>query len=251
MVVIMDVDGINLSHRKTLKFMKYSSYMDQNYYPEILGRMVMINAPAVASTFWNIIKRWLDPVTQSKIFIFPRGSEELTSLVPPQYLPVEYGGEMKENVLPIYSAEEVQRAMADYREVRRDLEQLVVGARSKHRVRVEVPHPNGAEVSVFFQLESRDIGFSASFEAHEEVRRDAEGHLVLYQYTRHGETHMAPFHERFVIDRRGTLHIEFDNSYSILTSKTVRYFVALSENLDALPQEPAQHPPPADPAPRA
>ncbi|KAI9164492.1 hypothetical protein H9P43_008351 [Blastocladiella emersonii ATCC 22665] len=46
----------------------------QNYYPESLGTCLIVNAPWVFSGIWKIIKPWLDPVVQAKIF-FAKSTE--------------------------------------------------------------------------------------------------------------------------------------------------------------------------------
>ena len=43
------------------------SGLDSTCYPEILGKMLVINVPFLAIKTWNIVKRWLDPRTLSKI----------------------------------------------------------------------------------------------------------------------------------------------------------------------------------------
>ena len=41
--------------------------LDSTCYPEILGKMLVINVPFLAIKTWNVVKRWLDPRTLSKI----------------------------------------------------------------------------------------------------------------------------------------------------------------------------------------
>ncbi len=42
---------------------------DSDHYPERLGTMVIVNAPAMLSFAWRIIQGFLDPVTKEKINI--------------------------------------------------------------------------------------------------------------------------------------------------------------------------------------
>lgn len=62
----------------------------QNYYPESLGKILVLNATWIVNSAWKLIKPWLDPVTAAKVnFIRP---EELTQYIDPNKLPLEYGG---------------------------------------------------------------------------------------------------------------------------------------------------------------
>lgn len=61
-----------------------------NYYPESLGKVLVINSTWIVNGAWKIIRPWLDPVTAAKVlFIKP---EELTNHIPAENLGVEYGG---------------------------------------------------------------------------------------------------------------------------------------------------------------
>ena len=65
--------------------------------------MLIINAPYLAVQTWSVVKRWLDPRTQSKIEILGTGPETITKLqelVPLEYLPTQYGG-MVENYFKV------------------------------------------------------------------------------------------------------------------------------------------------------
>jgi hypothetical protein len=67
--------------------------MSQNYYPERLGRLYLINAPWGFSTVFGIVKGWLDPVTVEKIHVLGSGyQKELLSQIPAENLPKMFGG---------------------------------------------------------------------------------------------------------------------------------------------------------------
>jgi hypothetical protein len=94
---IMDLKGVGISKASQVySYVRSASGLSQNYYPERLGRLYVINAPWGFSGVWGIIKGWLDPVTVQKIHILGSGyKKELLAQVPAENLPVEFGGTCK------------------------------------------------------------------------------------------------------------------------------------------------------------
>jgi hypothetical protein len=65
---ILDLSGLTLTNfYKCKDALKRISQIDQDYYPEHLGAMIIINAPRIFTTIWNVIKPWLDQQTTSKM----------------------------------------------------------------------------------------------------------------------------------------------------------------------------------------
>lgn len=91
---IMDLKGVGISKASQVYgYVKAASNMSQNYYPERLGRLYVINAPWGFSGVWSIVKGWLDPVTVQKIHILGSSyQKELLAQVPPENLPKSLGG---------------------------------------------------------------------------------------------------------------------------------------------------------------
>jgi hypothetical protein len=56
-------------NKRTIAFIKWSAKLSQDYYPEILGKMVVVNAPFVFSGIFSVIKGWLDEKTRKKIYV--------------------------------------------------------------------------------------------------------------------------------------------------------------------------------------
>ena len=79
---VMDLKGVGISKVSSVySYVKQASAMSQNYYPERLGRLYLINAPWGFSTVFSVVKGWLDPVTVEKIHVLGSGyqKELLTS----------------------------------------------------------------------------------------------------------------------------------------------------------------------------
>ncbi|KAG0375386.1 MAG: CRAL-TRIO domain-containing protein [Linnemannia gamsii] len=67
---ILDLKGVSLRQfANAFGFIKRTSAIAQNYYPEMMGKMYVINAPMMFTSVWGMIKPLLDEVTVSKIVI--------------------------------------------------------------------------------------------------------------------------------------------------------------------------------------
>lgn len=91
---VLDLKGVGLSKAtKAYGYIQRASGISQNYYPERLGKLYIINAPWGFSTVFSFIKGWLDPVTVEKIHILGSGYEkELLKQIPKENLPKAFGG---------------------------------------------------------------------------------------------------------------------------------------------------------------
>jgi hypothetical protein len=91
---IMDLKGVGISKVSSVySYVKQASAMSQNYYPERLGRLYLINAPWGFSTVFSVVKGWLDPITVEKIHVLGAGyQKELLGQVPAENLPKIFGG---------------------------------------------------------------------------------------------------------------------------------------------------------------
>ncbi|KAF4667739.1 hypothetical protein FOL47_003408 [Perkinsus chesapeaki] len=95
-MMVIDIKNVGLSHGKGsfVNGFKKQLNIDQYYYPEVLSKMVVVNAGVVISTLWKMVKPWVDPITVSRIKI--SGShpvKAISEFVDPKFIPKEYGGE--------------------------------------------------------------------------------------------------------------------------------------------------------------
>ena len=91
---IMDLKGVGLSSVSSVYgYIKQASAISQDYYPERMGKLYLINAPWGFSGVFSIVKGFLDPVTVSKIHVLGSGyQKELLAQVPKENLPKFLGG---------------------------------------------------------------------------------------------------------------------------------------------------------------
>ena len=91
---IMDLKGVGITRVPSVyNYVRQASAISQNYYPERLGKLYLINAPWGFSSVFSVVKGFLDPVTVQKIHVLGAGYEgELLEQVPAENLPKEFGG---------------------------------------------------------------------------------------------------------------------------------------------------------------
>jgi hypothetical protein len=91
---IMDLKGVGVTRVPSVySYVKLASAMSQNYYPERLGRLYLINAPWGFSTVFSVVKGWLDPITVEKIHVLGANyHKELLEHIPAENLPEIFGG---------------------------------------------------------------------------------------------------------------------------------------------------------------
>ncbi|KAF9973644.1 cytosolic factor, phosphatidylinositol/phosphatidylcholine transfer protein [Actinomortierella ambigua] len=94
---ILDLKGVSLRQfASAFGFIKRTSAIAQNYYPEMMGKMFVINAPMMFTSVWGMVKPLLDEVTVNKIVIL--GSNYQATLladIEAENLPADFGGSCK------------------------------------------------------------------------------------------------------------------------------------------------------------
>ncbi|KAJ3187540.1 cytosolic factor, phosphatidylinositol/phosphatidylcholine transfer protein [Gaertneriomyces sp. JEL0708] len=91
---IIDLKGVSLSQFGSVKaLVNQVSSIAQNYYPEMLGKMFIINAPMMFTAVWAVVRMFLDEVTVSKINILGSSyKSKLLETIDEQSLPKFFGG---------------------------------------------------------------------------------------------------------------------------------------------------------------
>lgn len=94
---ILDLKGVGVTKVPSVYgYVRQTSAISQNYYPERLGKMYLVNAPWGFSTVFGVVKQFLDPVTVNKIHILGSGyADELAKQVSKENLPESLGGTCK------------------------------------------------------------------------------------------------------------------------------------------------------------
>ncbi|KAI0372119.1 CRAL/TRIO domain-containing protein [Pilatotrama ljubarskyi] len=92
--VVVDLSGFGISQFWQMKdFARMSFQVSQDYFPETMAQLAIVNAPRGFSTIWNVMKPWLAKETVAKVSIY--GSDyrkALLELIDPEALPTPLGG---------------------------------------------------------------------------------------------------------------------------------------------------------------
>lgn len=92
---IVDCSGFKMSllNKKGREFVKIASTLGQNYYPEIMWQMYVINTPMLFKAAWLVIKPFLNEKSRNRIKLLGgKYHKELFQIVDPDNLPKEVGG---------------------------------------------------------------------------------------------------------------------------------------------------------------
>lgn len=94
---IIDLKGVPLTQfNQVRKVIQAISSIASNYYPETMGKMLIINSPALFTAIWAIVKTMLDENTVSKISIVgSHYQKHLLELIDAENLPSFLGGTCK------------------------------------------------------------------------------------------------------------------------------------------------------------
>lgn len=66
---VFDIGGFSMAmwNRQSMSFLKKALQISLEHYPELLGKLFIINAPMIFTGVWAIVKSWLDEKTRKKI----------------------------------------------------------------------------------------------------------------------------------------------------------------------------------------
>jgi hypothetical protein len=100
---ILDLKGVSvmsLFFGKTKAFVQIASKIGQDYYPEILGKMFILNSGWMFKGIWSVVKGWIDKKTQNKIIIVSgSGKKELLEHIDEDKLPDFLGGTCTDDLM--------------------------------------------------------------------------------------------------------------------------------------------------------
>ena len=111
---IVDATGVGLSHASHVRVIKAVAKIGTSYYPEIMKRVLIVNAPFAAVMVWRAVSVFLPEQTRKKVGIFGKGAfeKQLLEEIDASELPEQLGGtRTAKNAVP--KAERVPPEMGD------------------------------------------------------------------------------------------------------------------------------------------
>ena len=94
-LTILDLHGFTMGqiNKRVYHFVQIASKIGQDYYPEIMGQLLIVDSPWVFSGVYAVVKGFLDPKTRKKIQIVgSKYQKQLLELVDEDKLPKFLGG---------------------------------------------------------------------------------------------------------------------------------------------------------------
>ncbi|EKF33212.1 hypothetical protein MOQ_002923 [Trypanosoma cruzi marinkellei] len=242
---ILNAEGLSwgMISSQSLDVLRDTLKMDQNYFPEALHRLVVINSPSFVMNAYALVRGSLDKNTQRKIIFCDKAHsmEILKKIVDEDKIPLVLGGSCScaGGCLPGIDSECKSLADAPFPVPR--TKYISIAAGKRHRIEL-VLQPN-EEAQWEFRCtkswggQTTEIAFRAVFAANDEVdtgdsfwtnptvgsQRSSENpHGLLeasstFRELKSGK--MEKDRDRFVTKVRGTLKLEWDNSSSWLHTK--------------------------------
>jgi len=212
-VFIQDLSGLAMSHLTgpTYNMVHVFTTCDSNYYPETVRRVYLINAPSVFTVGWKIAKKLIDPTTLEKVVILGTNfKDELRKVIPPESLPIEYGGELDYRPSGGGSIKEVKGAMT----------KLFRQEVSTH-YSVTLFVNEGSNIGWQFRTKHYDIAFGVLYSPSEGGEKE-----TIHEVKRE-DSHKSLIEGLKRVEKKGYYTLSWDNSYSWSRAKFLKYLVFL------------------------
>ena len=85
--------GIMWHLGSTVQLLKLLTKEVEANFPEMVGNILIFNAPRIFATLFPMVKAFMDPITAAKVEVYSGvPTERLLALMPPEALPQEFGG---------------------------------------------------------------------------------------------------------------------------------------------------------------
>lgn len=227
LVHIHDMSGATLKLRKALNLFTRLAKLDQEYYPERMGKIFIINTPWIFPILWKLAKTFLDPKTRDKCVVL--NFMELNQLLEyfnAEDLPEEYGGTCRceHGCLP-----EVPKHMF-LSDEEPELREESIAARKIFSQKIECKG-NNESIGWFYRISSKDIKFGVKFlkrcESGEDSGNKSEEWVVKPDHPLHSAKANVGFH---ACSSPGTYTLIWDNSQSRLLSRTLKYHIMTADH---------------------
>jgi len=206
---ILDMTGLGFHHRSVLHILKNATDFDNKYYPEILGRLFVVNAPWVAPYLYQAVQVFLDKSTIERVQII-NDLSHLRTAIDSSVLPKEYGGAYEGAVAEVLKSDDLlsgEESKADD-----GLEKELV---SYDFTRVIESDATGGVFNWYFEC---DDGYDIDFS----VEVEADGKTFFAKQPSRCTTNKGSF----IATGKTKVTFKWDNNFSYFTSKNIKYLIS-------------------------
>lgn len=230
MLMLMDLTGASMSDildRGHSGIQQEVSKISAVIYPQMISTINLVNTPGWMNIVFRFFTKIMPARLTSKVRMYPNAdamwkSEEAGRRLNRARIPKYLGGTMPDDEVPKALTGELLDPDADR------LEKVVVANRSKEEITLVVPMA-GSSVNFLVSVEAYGISMEATLMHGEGEGVDAaQREIGSYTVLRAGgqdkiKAESGAAKGSWACTRPGVLHVTFDNSYSILRSKTISY----------------------------
>jgi hypothetical protein len=224
LVAIIDLKGLSLQALSAISLFKIGSQLDERYYPETVETALIVNAPGVFPVCWKAVSPFIDAKTKGKIHILSAATQTATLLqyIDADQLPIEYGGTNAECAPHAEPQKVLEELKLKEEQLAEELTLISVDVAAKDTTQVTQAITEGGLIGWYFKLVTKDIDFSVEFVSD----KKGAGIIAVVPQVR------CSNHEgSFAAEGPGTIYVNFNNKYSIMTAKTIRYNISVTNLL--------------------
>ncbi|XP_016343243.1 SEC14-like protein 2 isoform X2 [Sinocyclocheilus anshuiensis] len=205
--------------------------MFEENYPESLKKVLLIKAPKLFPIAYNLVKHFLREETRQKIAVLGSDWKEvLRNYVDADQLPAVYGGSMTDpdgdplckTMLRYGGVVPKSYYVRDSIKVKYD-QCITISRGSSYQLDYEVLFPN-CVLRWQFASEGSDIGFGLFLKTKGNETKKVEAMQAILPSERYN-SHLVPEDGSYTCEEPGIYVVRFDNTYSVLHSKKVRFTV--------------------------
>jgi len=208
-IQIVDLKGLNMSHRLGVSFVAEESRIEERFYPETVFKVFIVNPPWVFPALYKLVTPFIDADTQTKTEILSGDVESfgprLLEFIDADQLPVEYGG-----VLDVEMPQPDHQALLEEKDAM-SFEHVKVAAGRTEKVEITLDGPG---LLSWFVRCDKTVDFSCDFSC------SGQNHVIKEK------ERLAVSEGSFAADSGGVAVFTMDNSFSYLQGKTLQHCIS-------------------------
>jgi len=219
--VVLDLEGLGISHRNAISYLGACSSLDAKYYPHKVAKVLVLNAPWAAHMLWPAVSVLVDSHTRSQLEVCS-SYETLQQFIELDHIPKEYGGLSEEAVI-IQDASDLLASLSSSNDGYERLNISAGAKESREIVCSNMESNHGIIFSWYFESEGEyDVDFEVALSLSDGTRKILEPNSRCVKSK--GEHKVIDSDASFAEGARMVL--TWDNTFSWMISKDVKYLAS-------------------------